>query len=131
MKTILKFPDSLYQYLTQNTLVGIKGGRERESFLNIWMVEVDGRLFARSWNKSDKSWFTEFLHTGIGEIKYGSNIIPVKGRKVPPQDPVQDQINSSYLRKYDQPENIPYSQGITKPEYNNYTMEFFIDPIQA
>ncbi len=43
------------------------------------MVEVDNRIFARSWNKSHKSWFTEFLTSGCGQIKYGQNIINVRG----------------------------------------------------
>ena len=46
------FPADFPHYLKNHTLIGIKGGRERDSFLNIWMVEVDGRYFSRSWNKN-------------------------------------------------------------------------------
>jgi hypothetical protein len=124
------FPSDLFDYLNNHTLVGIKGGRERKGFLNIWMVEVDGGLFSRSWNKSSKSWFTEFQRTGIGEIKYKTKVLKVRGNQLPFEDPQQDKINEAYLKKYDQPENLPYSRGITQPEYRNYTMEFFIEPNQ-
>ena len=115
----------LSEYLKNNTLIGIKGGREREKFLNIWMVQVGDRFFSRSWNKSNKSWFTEFVATGLGQVKYGENVLNVKGTQLPANDPLQQQIDLAYLQKYDQPENISYSRGISQPEYHNYTMEFF------
>ena len=70
----MSFPKDLYNYLTNNSLIEIKGGLERKTFLSIWMVAVDDRVFARSWNKSNKSWFTEILKTGIGQIKYSDKI---------------------------------------------------------
>lgn len=121
------FPKEFSEYLNQNTLIEIKGGRDRDSFLKVWMVQVDERFFSRSWNKSEKSWFTEFLTTGIGQIKFGENIIDVKGKKLPPNDPQQKNIDVAYLTKYTQPENLEYSPGITQPEYADYTMEFIID----
>ncbi|PTX43500.1 uncharacterized protein DUF2255 [Christiangramia gaetbulicola] len=126
-----KFPERLYNYLTENTLIEIKGGTTRENYLKIWMVEVDKRLFARSWQKSEKSWFTEFQKTGIGEIKYGHEVIKVKGEKVDASNTINKDISQAYLDKYDQPENLIYSEGIAQPEYYDYTMEFtMIDKIK-
>ncbi len=119
------FPNDFYTFLSNNTLVEIKGGFERETFLKIWMVEVNNRVFARSWNKSPRSWFTEFIKTGKGQIKYGDKIITVKGKKLNPNDETQDLINKAYLEKYTQENNIKYANGITQPEYANYTLEFF------
>lgn len=119
------FPNDFYTYLTNNTLIEIKGGLIRPTFLQIWMVEVDKRIFARSWNKSEKSWFTEFQKTGIGEIKYGNKVIRVKGEKVNPKNPINQKISTAYIDKYNQPENLKYSRGISQPEYFDYTMEFF------
>lgn len=119
------FPKEFYTYLANNTLVEIKGGLKRLTFLNIWMVEVDKRIFARSWNKSAVSWFTEFQKTGIGEIKFGDKIIEVTGVKIDAGDSINKLISQAYLKKYDQPENLKYARGISKPEYFDYTMEFF------
>ena len=120
------FPPDFYQYLENNTLIEIKGGLERPTFLPIWMVTVDDRIFARSWNKSERSWFTEFLRSGIGQIKYGDNILNVYGRKLDSKDAIQYKISEAYLKKYNQPKNLQYSEGIAQPEYFDYTMEFFI-----
>jgi len=128
MKTLkMEFPDNFYSYLKNNTLIEIKGGIDRESFLKIWMVIVDQRVFARSWNKSANSWFTEFIKTGCGYIKYGNEIIPVKGIKLHKSDETNNLIDKAYLKKYTQKENIPYAKGITQAEYADYTMEFFWD----
>lgn len=119
------FPDNFYDYLRSNTLVGIKGGVERESFLDIWMVEVDNRVFARSWNKSLRSWFTEFIKTGKGQVKYGNKIMKVEGVKLDAKDEAHKLIDKAYLEKYNQKENVEYANGITQPEYANYTLELF------
>ena len=123
------FPEDFYEYLNQNSLVGIKGGLERPTFLEIWMVEVDKRIFARSWNKSERSWFTKFQEVGVGQIQYGDNILSVKGEKLPHEAELTELINQAYLTKYNTKENLFYSQGITQPEYFDYTMEFFYDEI--
>tara|TARA_R100000935_G_scaffold46611_1_gene70092 strand:- start:301 stop:678 length:378 start_codon:yes stop_codon:yes gene_type:complete len=122
----MSFPIEFYHYLKNHTLIQIKGGTERDSFLSIWMVEVEGRIFARSWNKSNRSWFTEFENTGVGEIKYGNYILNVEGKKLNKQDLFNELIDQAYLLKYTQPENIKYAEGISKPEYADYTMEFLM-----
>ena len=126
----MRFPEDFYTYLQKNTLIEIKGGMEREKYLKIWMVEVDHRVFARSWNKSKKSWFTEFIKTGVGQVKYGNNVIDVRGIKLPRESYIHKLINQKYLEKYNQEENLFYSKGITQPEYKDYTMEFFIQKKQ-
>lgn len=121
----MSFPTEFYDYLQAHNLTGIKGGHERPTFLEIWMVEVDGRVFARSWSKSARSWFTTFQETEEGEIKYGDRVVRVRGRQLKNDPAMTERINQAYLKRYTQPENLPYAQGITKPEYAAYTMEFF------
>ena len=74
-----------------------------------------------------KSWFTEIERSGIGQIKYGSKIIQIKGSKLSNESNIHELINQRYLAKYNQAENQFYSRGITKPEYKNYTMEFLFE----
>lgn len=121
------YKKELVKYLNENTLVEIKGGTKREKFTEIWMVNVENRIFSRSWNKNDKSWFSDFKNLGVGQIKFGGNIVNVKGIKVDMDDEINDKINLAYLKKYIQPENIKYAEGITQPEYCDYTMEFILE----
>lgn len=122
----MPFPESFYQFLAEHTLVEIKGGTHRDSFLSIWMIQVEGRVFARSWTKSKRSWFTAFLDEGVGEIKYGELILPVSGRQLSAGDAIMTDIDQAYLTHYTQPENLQYARGITQPEYAHHTMEFFV-----
>lgn len=124
---IMIFSTNFYQYIKDNTLLEIKGGNRRETFLKICMVEVDHRIFARSWNKSQKSWFTELLTSGCGQIKYGKNIINVKGEKLNKDYKLNLLIDKAYLNKYDQKENLKYAKGISQPEYADNAMEFLYD----
>ncbi|HMR43303.1 MAG TPA: DUF2255 family protein [Saprospiraceae bacterium] len=117
------FPPDFYEHLKQNTLTGIKAGSRRDSFLDIWMVNVEGRIFARSWGKSEKSWFTALLQEKTGQIKYGDRIINIEG--IPCKDAALNaKIDQAYLARYTSSENLPYAIGITQPEYAGYTMEF-------
>jgi len=122
----MNFPEDFYSHLQVHNYTEIKGGIERNSFLEIWVVTVNERVFARSWNKSARSWFTAFLETGVGQLKYGDKVINVKGKKLEASAPIQEEINKAYIKRYNQKENIFYSEGITRPEYLEYTMEFFI-----
>lgn len=121
----MAFPESLYTYLNNHTLIGIKGGTKRSTFLDIWMVEVNGRVFARSWNKSPNSWFTEFIKSRNGQLKYGDVILEVEGQKLDANDHTHTLIDSAYLEKYKQKENLKYAKGISQPEYADYTLELF------
>lgn len=118
--------NNLSSYLVNHTLIGIKGGLVRETFTDIWMVEVNGRFFSRSWSKSEKSWFNDFLNTGVGQIKAGETIFDVQGIKVDKNNLIHEEINKAYLEKYNQVGNEKYAIGITQPEYHSYTMEFVI-----
>jgi hypothetical protein len=121
----MEFPEDFYSHLKIHNYTEIKGGTERNTFLEIWVVSVNKRVFARSWNKSARSWFTAFLETGVGQLKYDEKIINAKGRKLEVTAQIQEEINQAYLKRYNQKENIFYSEGITQSEYLDYTMEFF------
>ncbi|RMA65793.1 DUF2255 family protein [Ulvibacter antarcticus] len=121
----MSFPNSFYSHLKVNNYTGIIGGRERETFLEIWVVAVNKRVFARSWDKSERSWFTAFLNSGIGKLQYGDEVIEVEGKKLKKTDSFHQKINEAYVKRYTEKENIYYAQGISQPEYADFTIEFF------
>lgn len=122
-----EFPLEFLAYLQAHTLVGIKGGAADRSFLDIWMVEVDGRVFARSWAKSARSWFTAFQAEGVGQIRYGGQVLDVRGLQADASDrELMTAIDAAYLKKYVQAENVKYAEGIAQKAYWAYTMEFLL-----
>ena len=124
MNSVNKFPENFYNHLRNNTMVEIKAGLTRDKFTGIWMVNVNERVFARTWEKSDKGWFAGLLKDGVGTIKYGNNTLKVYAKKN--KDPIVNKlVDKAYLDKYSQPENLIYAEGITRKEYSEYTVELF------
>ncbi|AMP97126.1 hypothetical protein AY601_0155 [Pedobacter cryoconitis] len=114
----------ILNYINAHTLVGIKGGTNRATFLEIWMVSVGQRIFARSWGMNNKSWFTEFVSQGVGQLKLGAHSIEVQGQQLKDEQ-MNKLIDQAYKDKYIQKENEPYVNEITEAKYHNFTMEFF------
>lgn len=120
-----KFNTSAIDYIKNNNLTGVRAGKDREKFLEIWMVTVRGRIFARSWGFSEKSWYHTFLSGAEGAIKCGEEIVPVKGIVPDDIDLLTPEINQAYLTQYDTGgDNSFYAKGIIEPEHIKYTMEF-------
>ncbi|GAB2543134.1 DUF2255 family protein [Rufibacter soli] len=123
--TTYPFSQKSLDYLASNTLAGVKGGTDRDKFLDIWMVTVEGRVFARSWAKSSRSWFTAFQEQGVGELKLGDQVLKVTGKQLTDAH-MNLLVDQAYKQKYTQEHNLSYVEGITQPEYHAYTMEFFL-----
>lgn len=118
------FDQATIDFINTSNLIGVKAGNQRETFLQIWMVVVGNRVFARSWGLNERSWFNTFLNDPNGQIKWGDRISDIRA-KVPGWDEnLQEQINQAYLNKYDKGENSFYAHGIIKPEHVAKTMEF-------
>lgn len=121
---VIPFNGQTLDYIKTHNHIGIRAGEERPGFLEIWMVVVNKRVFARSWGLAEKSWFNTFLKNDTGAIKCGELVIPVLGR-IPDDRPQLDElINKAYLDKYDYGRNSYYAQGIIKPAHMERTMEF-------
>lgn len=123
------FPPDILAAIEARSLTGIRAGHARPDFLDIWMVVVDGRLFARSWGLKERSWYNSFLEESRGAIRVGDDVYAISASPIAADDPIQGAISAAYLRKYDHGENSFYAQGIIQPQHVAKTMEFrFLDP---
>lgn len=114
-------------FIKNNTIIGIKAGIERSDFLEIWMVVVEDRIFARSWGLSEKSWYNTFIQHSKGQIKCGNLIFDIQGIIPADNDELTTHINHAYLAKYNSAHNIKYAEAIIKKKHIEKTMEFIID----
>ena len=112
-------------FIKSNNLIGIKAGHDRETFLEIWMVVVDNRIFARSWGFAERSWYHYFLKDASGEIKCGNDIFQIEAAVSEGDDELNAKISEAYLKKYSNSEhNLKYAKGIVREAHVNKTMEF-------
>lgn len=114
-------------YIKENNLIGIKAGTQRPSFLEIWMVVVENRIFARSWGLEEKSWYNTFLENSEGQIQCGSTIYKIEALVPDDLNQITDEINKAYLKKYNFGDNSKYAIGIIEEKHIGKTMEFVID----
>ncbi|HQV01195.1 MAG: DUF2255 family protein [Bacteroidia bacterium] len=118
--------EALLKYINTHSLIGIKAGNDRTAFLEIWMVVVDNRMFARSWGMAEKSWYNSFLQDPLGQIKCGETIYSIKANIPADNYILKDKINEAYLNKYNSAHNAKYAKGITQEPHISKTMEFII-----
>ena len=119
---------SAINYINSNNLIGIRAGKDREKFLDIWMVTVGERIFARSWGLAEKSWFTTFQKDAVGAIKCGDSIYPVEAKIPDDLSVINPKINDAYLAKYNSGANAEYAKGIIEDKHHSKTIELIILP---
>lgn len=113
-------------YIETHSLIGIKAGLHRETFLDIWMIVVNDRIFARSWGLAEKSWHNTFLQDPKEQIKCGENIFNIKAIVPIDKNDLTPAINNAYLTKYNTDHNIEYAKEIIKAKHIEKTLEFII-----
>lgn len=118
--------EKVKNYISTHNLIGLKAGLSRESFLDIWMVIVDNRIFARSWGFAERSWYTTFLVENEGELRCGDLIVKIKAQIPNDLNQISAEINKAYLDKYNYGDNSVYAKGIIEQEHVDKTMEFIV-----
>ena len=120
-----KFSKAFLKCISETQITSVRAGKDREKFTGIWMVVVEDRIFARSYNLSERSWFTALSSGDIGDIKCGKEIIPVKGGKPKDIKQLTDAINKAYEKKYlVKTYNKKWVDGLAEPGRVARTMEF-------
>ena len=122
MKT---FSKTFLKCLRETEINSVCVGKDRTKFTGIWMVEVEGRIFARSYYGAERSWYTAFLDGNHGTIKCKEVIINVRGEKPIDADIITEAINKAYEEKYAvKNHNKKWVNGLIEPERVARTMEF-------
>jgi hypothetical protein len=120
-----KFSKVFLKCINETQITSVRAGKDRTKFTGIWMVVVGGRIFARSYNLSDRSWYTTFLNGDDGDIKCGKEIIPVIGIKPEDINIISEAINKAYGKKYlVKAYNKKWVDDLIQPERVERTMEF-------
>lgn len=120
-----KFPKAFLNCINETQITSVRAGKDRTKFTGIWMVEAKGRIFARSYSLSERSWYTTLLNGDIGDIKCEKEIIPIKGVRPADLNNITPLINNAYEKKYlVKAYNKKWIDGLCKPGSVARTMEF-------
>ena len=119
-----RFSRPVVAAIDESKIIGIRAGaRSDHRFIGIWVVVVDGRVFARSWTLTPGGWYWTFLGDPLGTIQVGDRerrirAVPARG------DRIRDAVERAYAKKYPTPGSLKYVRGFRTPRRRDTTLEF-------
>ena len=102
--------------------MGVRSGTEHK-FTGVWVVVVEGRIFARSWSDKPTGWFRAFRKQPAGTIQLGDREIPVRGKPVR-SSRILDAVTAAFGEKYNTKASKKWVDGFAEPERLATTLEF-------
>src|SRR5215217_1489535 len=103
-------------------IMGVRAGSEHR-YTGVWVVVVDRRVFARSWNDKPTGWFQAFRKQPSGMVQVGDLEIPVRGR-LARNSRMRDAVTVALGEKYPTKGSRKWVEGFAEPERVANTMEF-------
>ncbi|MEQ9442898.1 MAG: DUF2255 family protein [Cyclobacteriaceae bacterium] len=72
---------------------------EKHRFVDISIVETEGRFFVRQYKFGKRSWYEAFLKNPAGAIKLGDVIVSIDGVVPCDLDEINPKVNKAYFKK--------------------------------
>lgn len=116
------FADDVVEAFRRAKIMGVRAGTEHR-YTGVWVVVVDGRVFARSWNDKPTGWFQAFRKQASGTVQVGDLEIAVRGRVVRSAR-LRDAVTAAYGEKYPTKGSRKWVEGFAEPERVVNTIEF-------
>jgi hypothetical protein len=116
------FGGDVVEALSRAKILGVRAGTDHR-FTGVWVVVVDGRVFARSWNDKRTGWFRAFRKQPSGRIQAGDLEIAVRGKLVRSAR-IRDAVTAAFGEKYNTKGSRKWVEGFTEPERVTNTIEF-------
>ncbi|HLA05884.1 MAG TPA: DUF2255 family protein [Anaerolineales bacterium] len=123
MKSRFHFPKKILEALRKDKILGIRAGRDsNHRVIGIWVVVVEGRVFARSWGMKPRSWWRTLLEDPYGIIVVGTREIPVRAIQTR-SERLKDLVSAAYKEKYNTPGLIQYVKDLSRKKSRDTTTE--------
>lgn len=105
-------------------MLGVRAGPpSQHRFTGVWVVVVEGRAFARSWDVRPGGWFDSFKKDREGAIQLGDRTVRVFGRIVRSAR-LLDAVERAYAEKYSTPASRKWVRGFRAARRRRATIEF-------
>src|SRR5262245_33986114 len=122
MSTGNRFGSKQLAMLEAAKILGVRAG-EGHRYTGIWVVVVEGRVFARSWNDKPTGWFRAFAAEPNGMIQVASVEILVRG-KVARSDRLRAAVTAAFGVKYPTKGSKKWVDGFAERSREATTIEF-------
>jgi hypothetical protein len=121
------FADDIIDAVRKAKIMGVRAGTEHR-YTGVWVVIVDGRIFARSWSDKPTGWFRAFRKQPSGTIQVGELEIPVRAKLVRSAR-IRDAVTAAFGEKYNTKGSRKWVEGFAEPERLATTLEFVPGPL--
>ena len=116
------FAADVVEAIPKAKIMGVRAGDDHRH-TGVWVVVVDGRVFARSWNDKPSGWFQAFRKHASGTVQVGDLELPVRSRSVSSAR-IRDAVTAAYGEKYPTKGSRKWVEGFAEPGRGVNTMEF-------
>lgn len=116
------FTDAIVEAFRTAKIMGVRSGTEHR-YTGVWVVVVDGRVFARSWSDKPTGWFQAFRKQPSGMVQVGDREIAVQGKPVRSAR-IRDAVTIAFGEKYPTKGSRKWVEGFAEPERVLTTLEF-------
>lgn len=117
-----RFSAETLDTLAKAKIIGVRSGTEHR-YTRVWVVVVEGRVFARSWNDKPGGWFRAFRAQPLGSIQFGDREMQVLAKPVRSAR-LREAVSAAYARKYTTKASQKWVDGFAQPERAVNTVEF-------
>lgn len=73
---------------------------ETHRFVDISIVEVNGRFFVRQYKFAIPSWYDAFMENPVGAIKCGDTVIPITAKVPRDKQQINHLVSRAFWKKY-------------------------------
>jgi hypothetical protein len=117
-----RFSKRRLEALASARILGVRAGAEHR-YTGVWVVVVEGRVFARSWNDKPTGWFRAFGTHPRGSLQFAGEEVAV--RAVPVRSSrLREAVSAAYGEKYNTKASQKWVQGFAERSRLVNTIEF-------
>jgi len=116
------FADKIVEAFQSAKILGVRAGTEHR-YTGVWVVVVDSRIFARSWDNKPTGWFQAFRKEPNGTVQVGELELPVRGKLVRSAR-LRDAVTVAFGEKYPTKGSRKWVEGFADPARVVNTIEF-------
>jgi hypothetical protein len=116
------FAADIVEAFRKAKIMGVRAGSEHR-YTGVWVVVVDGRVLARSWNDKPTGWFQAFRKQASGMVQVGDMEIPVRGKAVR-NARMRNAVTVALAEKYPTKGSRKWVEGFAEPARVANTIEF-------
>jgi hypothetical protein len=117
-----KFPEAVIDAFNQAKIIGVRSGAQHK-YTGVWVVVVNGRIYARSWNDKPTGWFRAFQREPDGMVQVATLEIPARAR-FPRSAKIIGAVTHAFAQKYNTKGSRKWVEGFADPGRELTTIEF-------